>query len=105
MIPIDGETAVIRISRIAGQYREKGMNARAEAAEECETAVRRLMDEERIQREEEATAERVCQVEPWFERGLTGRDVWRCGACGNRVDRGDAYCRTCGKKLVPKKRK
>lgn len=105
MTTIDGEMAVIRISRIAGQYRELGKNARAEAAEECETAVRRLIVEEQIHREEEETAERVCQVEPWFERGLTGRDVWRCGACGNRVDRGDAYCRKCGKKLVAKKRK
>lgn len=105
MTAIDGEMAVIRISRIAGQYREMGKTARAEAAEECETAVRRLIAEEQIHREEEATAERVCQVEPWFERGLTGRDVWRCGACGNRVDRTDAYCRNCGKKLVAKKRK
>ncbi|MBO4794312.1 MAG: hypothetical protein J5556_07095 [Deltaproteobacteria bacterium] len=40
------------------------------------------------------------QVEPWFEGGATGRDVKRCGACAQRLDSMDIYCRHCGRRLI-----
>ena len=44
-------------------------------------------------------AVRVVQVEPWFKDGLTGRDVWRCSVCAQKISPKDKYCVNCGRKL------
>ena len=43
---------------------------------------------------------RIVAVEPYFEGGMIGRDVYRCERCRAKVDRHDLYCHECGGKLV-----
>ncbi len=42
----------------------------------------------------------VVSLEPFFENGVIGRDVYRCWRCSKRVDKHDAFCKSCGRKLV-----
>lgn len=41
-------------------------------------------------------ARKKISVEPFLLGGKVGRDVYRCSACGSRVDRQDRFCRGCG---------
>lgn len=39
-------------------------------------------------------------VEPFFKGGVVGREVVRCGYCGQEEIGRGKYCKMCGKRLV-----
>lgn len=50
----------------------------------------------------EELVERTRAIEPYFKGGAIGREVVRCGYCGQEeVGRGQ-YCKMCGRRLVDK---
>ena len=51
---------------------------------------------------EDDQAVRKRAVEPFFKGGVVGREVVRCGNCGQEeIGRGH-YCKGCGRRLVDK---
>jgi len=45
-------------------------------------------------------AERVRDLMPMVPHGQILMEVWRCGACGQRVEKKDRFCRRCGARLT-----
>ena len=104
MIMIDGEAAAARLFKLAQEYVRWNQKVRASIAKECYDIINTMVDEARKTEggevEQMMMSEKVCSLEPWFERGLTGRDVWRCGSCHEKIDKDDRFCKSCGRKLV-----
>ena len=69
-----------------------------ETAKSCIKTIESMEELQGMQRPEERS-ERTVSVEPFFEGGAIGRDVYRCHKCGNRVGCHDVYCLTCGRRL------
>ena len=95
---IKKETAVVALKVLKQECSaSKNIYGRI-AVEDCIKAIRNLPE---VEPEEipVPTAGRVKRLEPFFKNGMTGRDVWRCGACKRRIWEHDRYCPQCGRKL------
>lgn len=85
--------ALIRDDYIAANKR-----VAANAVQECIQVVEEAQTKTISFQPEESN--RIVCVEPFFEGGVIGREVYRCGKCQERIDKHDAYCKSCGRKLV-----
>ena len=83
---------------IKDAYMEENKRAASAVVQECMDAVEKAKTKTISYKPEESRKETF--LEPFFEGGLIGRDVYRCGRCSTRVDKHDAFCKSCGRKLV-----
>ena len=74
----------------------------ARVCKECADALEKLPRKEPEVRKitELPEAARTVSVEPWYPGALTGRDVYRCGHCAEKIGKHDSFCWACGWKMV-----
>ena len=95
--------ATKRLRTIREAYLEKHKNAASGAVRECIDALEMMPKAEPEIKIITPEARRTVSVEPFFEGGQIGRDVYRCGHCRMKVGKHDAHCLRCGRKLVDSK--
>lgn len=94
---IDRESTMKRLEKIRETYMEEKKCAAASAVDACMECVR---TEKRSYNTVTLEARRICRVEPFFQGGVIGRDVYRCENCKNVVGKHSVFCETCGRKLT-----
>ena len=72
--------------------------SRKESVQECMQVVEEAKAKMISYQPEES--QRVVCLEPFFEGGVIGREVYRCRKCRAQVGKHDAFCKACGRKLV-----
>ena len=100
MDTINRENALERLRAIREVYLEERRNAVAGAVRECIETLEGMPKAEPEIKIVTPEARRTVSVEPFFDGGQIGRDVYRCGHCRAKVDRHDLFCHHCGRKLV-----
>ena len=88
-----GSMALIRDS-----YIEANKRVASNAVQECMQVVEEAKAKMISYQPEES--QRVVCLEPFFEGGVIGREVYRCRKCRAQVGKHDAFCKACGRKLV-----
>ena len=100
MDTINRENALERLRAIREVYLEERRNAVAGAVRECIETLEGMPKAEPEIKIVTPEARRTVSVEPFFDGGQIGRDVYRCGHCQTQVDKKDRFCKFCGRKMV-----
>ncbi len=86
------------LALIRDEYIAANKRVAANAAQECMQVVEKANTKTISFQPEESN--RIVCMEPFFKGGVIGRDVYRCGKRQGRIDKHDAFCKSCGRKLV-----
>ena len=87
-----------RLRAVKDEYNGKNMRIRVSAVQACMDELDRVTGKTiNFQAEE---SKRVQSLEPFFPKGVIGRDVYHYEKCGTQVGKKDIFCKTCGRKLV-----